>query len=457
MAGPCSPFWASSCGTIFFYEGIRVRYKTSDILPFLCTPAGRLQLKESLYQTCWPVFVPFAVWHRRHVVAKTRVVAVVGSLGKTTTMRAVATALGCAIHEDACRNYKSFVASAIMRIRPGSPHAVIEVGIDGVGLMASYAAVVRPDITVVTSIGSEHRRFLKNIEITRDEKAHMARVLPRSGVAFLNGDDPHARWMAEQTQARVVTFGFAEANDIHASDVVLDWPYGMRFKLRAFGQARQVRIKLNGAHMVYPILAAIGVALNEGFSLDEILKKLEPLEPTPGRLELIPLNNGAFLVCDDFKSSPESIESALEFFSGIPALRKIVVFGDISDRPGSQYEICRQLGERMARIAARAIFVGGNSRSFVIGAARAGLGSSALVDSGKSVLKAIRALHDDLKPGDVVLIKGRFSQRLERVALALTGRSVRCDVGSCFVRAIRCSQCPMLERGWNAKKDDGKV
>jgi UDP-N-acetylmuramoyl-tripeptide--D-alanyl-D-alanine ligase len=429
-----------------------VRYKVSDIFPFLRTPVGRFQLKESLFQICWPVLALFANLYRRHVVAKTRVIAVVGSLGKTTTMRAVATALGCTIHGLASRNFRSFVAAAVLRIRPGSPHAVIEVGINDVGLMAAYAAVVRPDITVVTLVGSEHRRFLKNFEITRDEKAHMVRVLSKSGVAFLNGDDPNVHWMIGQTEARVVTFGFNETNDIYAGDIVLDWPHGMRFKLCAFGEVRQIKIKLFGTHMVYPILAAIGVALNEGFSLEEVLKRLESLGPAKGRSEVIFLKNGVSLVCDDFKSTSESVESAFEFFSKIPAARKIVVFGDISEKPGSQYLLCRQLGARMAHFADRAIFVGGNSRSFFNGAMRAGRKSLSLVDSGKSVLSAIKALKDDLRPGDVVLIKGRFSQRLDRVALALTGRDVRCDISTCVIRAIRCSQCPMLERGWNDKE-----
>jgi hypothetical protein len=74
--------------------------------------------------------------------------------------------------------------------------------------------------------------------------------------------------------------------------------------------------------------------------------------------------------------------------------------------------------------------------------------ASALTDAGYSVLDAVEALRDDLGPGDVVLIKGRDTQRLDRVALALAGRNVGCTIPVCGLKHTRCDQCPMLESGW---------
>ena len=126
--------------------------------------------------------------------------------------------------------------------------------------------------------------------------------------------------------------------------------------------------------------------------------------------------------------------------------RRIVVLGEISEPPGSQGPIYRRIGERLAGMATRVVVVGGNFQRYVSGAVAAGLPRTAFIDAGRSVRSAWEAVQADLVAGDVVLIKGRDTQRLDRVALALQGRSVRCEIEFCDVRGCRCATCPMLEK-----------
>lgn len=400
------------------------------------------------YYYAWPLLRRAATFYRRTLVRKPRVVTVVGSFGKTTTARAVIAALGGEVPADTHPNAWNFLAHAILRIRPYHRHRVIEVGIDGRGQMEAYARMIRPDVTVVTCIGSEHNRSLGTLAVTRAEKSEMVRSLSASGTAVLNGDDPNIRWMKKRTRARVITFGFDPMNDVRASDVIVHWPRGTRFKLHTDGRTRNLQIRLIGGHMVYPILAAVAVALSEGFELSQALPALEALSPTPGRLEPIRLRSGAYLLRDDYKSSLETIEIALDVLSQIPAGRRIVVLGEVSEPPGSQGPIYRHIGKRIAKIASRAIFLGGNFQRYAAGATRGGLPRDALFNAHRSVLKAIEELRHDLGPGDVVLIKGRDTQRLDRIPLALMGRKVRCDISFCKATLLRCGGCPMLERGW---------
>jgi UDP-N-acetylmuramoyl-tripeptide--D-alanyl-D-alanine ligase len=294
---------------------------------------------------------------------------------------------------------------------------------------------------------------LGNLGNTRDEKVKILTGLTPKGVAVLNGDDSNVRWMATQTQARIITFGTEEMNEVRASDITLDWPKGTRFRVHVNGETRNMTIKLLGHHMVYPVLAAIAVALAEGFTLDHIIPSLESLSPTPGRLELIGLPNGAFILRDDFKSSLETVDAAFEVLSEIPAMRRIVVLGEISEPPGSQGPIYRDFGERIAKMASRAIIIGGNFQRYAAGARRGGLPSSSLVNIGRSVRKAVEVLQEDLGPGDVVLIKGRDTQRLDRITLSLMGRTVRCNLSFCNTRVARCEHCPMLEIGWKGRNE----
>ena len=417
----------------------------------LQTPLKRRERLMRGFSQMWPVLSRLANLYRRTVVRRTRIVAVVGSFGKSTTTNAVATALGRIPHPGTQRSSSSFLARGLLRIRPRQRHAVLEVGITRPKEMASYAHMVRPDITVVTSIGSEHNTSLGTLEMTREEKAEMVRIVSPSGLVVLNGDDPNVRWMRGQTQAQVVTFGFEETNDVWASDVSLeDWPSGTRFTLHTDGKTRDLRIRLIGRPMVYPILAAVAVALAEGFTLDQIQPGLEALAPIPGRLEPVRLPSGAIILRDDFKSPLETVEAALDVLAEIPAKRRIVVLGRVTESQGKQGPTYRHLGARVGSIASRAIFICGDKINYACsaGATAAGMPHSAIVKAGSNMFKALEALQGDLGPGDVVLIKGSPFLRLDRITFMLAGRNVRCRIHTCTTKVASCYHCPMLERGW---------
>lgn len=409
----------------------------------LLSRMGRRRLRKGLQFLLWPVTTRLAVLYRLTLARRVRITAVVGSLGKTTTAQALCAALGLSARQKLGGNSLGGVPRAILRLRPWDARTVVEAGIDGRGQMAPLAKTVRPQVVVVTTIASEHNRSLETLETTRDEKAYMVRALPPSGVAVLNGDDPNVLWMASQTRAKIVTLGFGESNQVRATHAELDWPRGMRFRLHAAGCEREVMIGLYGRHMIYPALAAVAVALEEGVSLDDALPRLSALVPVSGRMAVKPLASGAALICDDLKSTLETIHAALDLLEEVPAARKIVVLGPISEAPGSAGPLYRALGERISRIAQRAVFVD-CYREYKAGVFAAGMKRDAILDAS-GCLPAVDYLRRELRGGDVVLIKGRDQQKLSRIALALEGRKVGCAVGLCRYRAMRCETCPLLE------------
>ncbi len=429
-----------------------MRYRLKDIPAMLGTPAGRRQISDGVAFRLWPLMSRLARLHRRTSARRTRIVAVVGSFGKSTTTRAVAAALGAPGLKSMTANAWTSIALAVLRIRPWQRHAAIEVGIGGRGQMAQYARLLRPDLTVVTSIGSEHHSSLGTLEVTRAEKAMMLSAMPASGITVLNGDDANVLWMKTCAPGRVVSFGFGAGCDVRAEHVQLDWPHGMRFQLDAFGQRRQAEVRLIGRQMIYPVLAAIAVALVEGVSLDDALARIRPLPPTPGRMEPVGLPNGAMVLRDDYKSTIETIDSALAVLAQIPASRRIVLFGDLSEPQGHERPIYLALGLRAARVASRLVVIGRGFRRYWAGARRGGMPRSAVVDGGRTVHQAAAALQKMLQPGDVLLIKGRRPQKLDRVRMILQGRRVGCDIPFCDIRTMDCEDCPMLERGWGTHR-----
>jgi UDP-N-acetylmuramyl pentapeptide synthase len=429
-----------------------MRFRLRDLPAMLGTPAGRLHVRQGLAYRSWPVLSPVARLYRRTVVRRTRVIAVVGSFGKSTTTRAIATALGIGEHRRTLLNAWYWIALALLRIRPGQNHAVIEVGIARPGQMKPYAHTVGPDVTVVTAVGSEHHRSLGTLEVTRAEKSWMLQVLPASGAAVLNGDDPNVMWMKEKTRARVVTFGFAAECDVRADEVRLDWPRGTRFHLTAFGQERDVAVRLLGRHMVYPILAAIAVSQLEGYALDPTLARLRELAPTPGRMDPVLLPNGVTVLRDDFKSTLETVHTALDVLAEIPAPRRVVLLGSVSEPPGAQRPIYQALGERIAAIASHLVVFNHDFEPVWSGARRGGMPRTSVTVADHTARDAAEALSRLLHPGDVLLIKGRGPEKLDRVRLILEGRRVGCDIRYCSLRTLECEQCPMLERGWEGQR-----
>ncbi|MEY2453590.1 MAG: UDP-N-acetylmuramoyl-tripeptide--D-alanyl-D-alanine ligase [Acidimicrobiaceae bacterium] len=417
-------------------------------MSLLRTRLWRTELRRNWQRVVIPVVTIVARVHRGTIVRNVRVVAVVGSYGKTTTARAIASVLG---GDGRTRH----LALMVLRLRRRDRHAVLEVRIRLPGQMARYARLVRPQIVVVTSIGSEHNKTLRTLEITRDEKADMVRALPPSGIAVLNGDDPNVMWMATQTRATVTTFGFDPSNDVWADDVRIDWPHGTRFVLHAENERRAVEMRLFGRHFVAAVLASVAVAIAEGVNLDSALVQLQRLPPTRNRLELQQLPNGAFVLYDHYKSALETVDAALDVLEEVPARRKIVVLGDVEEPPGRTIEevgaMYDRLGARVAAIATQATFVHidteGPRPTYVASAQAHGLHHPAMVEVN-NVFDALSAMPSDLGDGDVVLVKGSAQQRFHRLALALSGRTVRCALVYCHAH-VECAHCPMLERGWD--------
>jgi UDP-N-acetylmuramyl pentapeptide synthase len=129
-----------------------------------------------------------------------------------------------------------------------------------------------------------------------------------------------------------------------------------------------------------------------------------------------------------------------------------VLLGDVSEPPGRERPIYLALGLRAAQVASRLVVIGRGFRRYWAGARRAGMPRSAIVDGGRTVQQAAAALQKMLQPGDVLLLKGRRPQKLDRIRMILQGRHVRCDISFCDIRTMECEYCPMLERGWGGHR-----
>jgi UDP-N-acetylmuramoyl-tripeptide--D-alanyl-D-alanine ligase len=304
---------------------------------------------------------------------------------------------------------------------------------------------VRPNVVVVTAIARDHWRSFETLEKTRDEKSEMLRILGPEDIAIMNADDENVRWMATQTRARVVWIGERPDCELRVSDIELDWPHGMRFVAHVGGDAFTVATQLMGRHMVFPALAALAVAYVEAVPMADAIKALANLTPTRGRMQIVPISNGAFAIRDDFKASIDPFEAALKAFAEVPSKRRLVVLGEVAEEQG--HHVYRELGSSTGAFVDHAIFVGTskNMRSFRGGATSAGMPAEA-VSHVHNAYEATALLREKIQAGDAVLIKGRWQQALGRVALAMAGNDVKCRADPCPFKRMQCDVCPFLEQ-----------
>ena len=401
------------------------------------------RLRRFALQKRWPLLDPAARLHRATLARRKPVIAVVGSYGKTTTRAAVAAALGL----PAQRFGNAFAGPALelLLTPPNRRPLAIEAGIGRKEQMIRHARALRPDMVVVTSIGGEHARSLGALADIREEKALIFAGMRSGGVAFLNGDDPHVRAMARHVPGRIVTFGFGEDNDVRLLGRRLDWPRGTRLKVALFGERVTVRTRFLGRVAAYPVLAALAVAHLVGRDRGEAVAGLERLKPAPGRLRLVRLPQGSWLLGDEHKGNLETIHAALDVLEEIPA-RRLVAIGEIHEPPGSIGPHYRALGARLAGIASHVVMLG-SRKSFASlrsGARQAGLSPDVFTHAGREWRTALDILTDLLQPGDVLLVKGRNRQRLMRLSLALAGRPVRCGLVDCDLPMPGCHVCRRL-------------
>lgn len=392
-----------------------------------------------------PLFL-LACVYRRVWIPKCRIIVVVGSYGKTTTTRVVANALNCSTPKG---NSQPDLALGILRLGRRTPRAVFEAGISRKRQMWPLAVMLRPDVVVVTSIGSEHQESLGSLAVTRTEKARMVEALPPGGLAVLNGDDSNVLWMASRTSARVIRCGRGPENAIRGAEVSFHYPPRMDLRIVSGEAEWLVSTRLVGHSMVLPVLAGLAVAREEQVPETEILGRIERTEAVERRMEPVPLVHGAWAIVDDRKALPETIAVALRSLADLPARRRWVVMGDIGGIPRdavaeSSYRSC---GADLGHACDRLVLVTADARKrglLTDAATQAGLPAESITAVEGNLSEVVELLRRELRPGDAVLMKGRFHERLVRVALALEGQDVRCWVPRCEPRDLSCRTCPAL-------------
>jgi UDP-N-acetylmuramoyl-tripeptide--D-alanyl-D-alanine ligase len=349
--------------------------------------------------------------HRRAARPKLKVVAVTGSVGKTTTKELVAAVLSrryALLKNEGNLNSEIGLPVVLLELTRKHQRAVLEMGMWASGEIAFLCEIAAPEIGIVTNVGPSHMERLGSIEAIADAKAELVEALPEDGVAILNADDARVAAMSERTRANVLTYGLCEEADVRAEAIETHGLSGVKFTL-VHGDGREaVYSRLPGRAMVHNALAAAATGIVDGLELSEIAAALSEAQ-VPARLASHRGFNGSTLIDDAYNASPASMRAALDLLGEVPG-RKIAVLGDMRELGPAELEGHQEVGRAAAQSADLIFAVGELGRWIGDAAIQAGHDAVRIM-MDKSEVAA--ALLPELQPGDVVLLKASRALALE--------------------------------------------
>ena len=410
------------------------------------------------------VVVSLLTWEARMVLRKyqPKVVAVTGSVGKTSTKDAIFSALSKTHHvRKSLKSFNSEIGVPLTIL--GLPNAwnnplrwlmnlmdgllliafdatypewlVLEVGADRPGDIRSVSQWLRVNVAVITRLPEVpvHVEFFDSAEAVIEEKAQLLHALVPGGTLVLFGDDERTRSLERRLpeldrDITVSTFGFGAECDVRGENAAalreeLDsWPVGMHARVYAKGfgerdEHAQLEIRGSlGVHAFLPALGACAVALAIGQRLDETVDALRTFDPPPGRMRLLHGIKETLIIDDTYNASPAAVSAGLEALSLArkPGCRAIACLGDMLELGRLSVGEHRKVGEFAAKSCDLLITVGFRARDIAQGALDNGLKDDQILQFEDSQ-KAGEELQNLLKAGDVIYAKGSQSIRMERL------------------------------------------
>jgi len=356
-----------------------------------------------------------------------RVIAITGSAGKTTTKDAVAAALGAkfnVLKSLGNLNNGFGLPLQLLRLEPEHEVAVIEMGMNHAGEIATLARIAAPDWGVITNVGTAHiENFAEGQSGIARAKFELVAALPANGVVFLNCDDAYVSQFGRDFPGHAVYFGSGPCANPRFTQVIEDIS-GLRVSYRAGEREGTLTLHLLGAHNASNAMAGLAVALEAGVDLDAAVAALATLTAGDKRGEVMEIN-GATILNDSYNSNPEALRSMICSLAARPARRRILIAGEMLEMGEHGPSLHTACGQAAAEAKLDLVVgVSGNAEHLAAAACMGGVASLFLPNAET----AGQWLAQNLQPGDAVLIKGSRGVHLERAietmkSAIVTGRN----------------------------------
>lgn len=393
---------------------------------------------KSLFKT---LIVDILIFESKLILKKYKpsIIAVTGSVGKTSTKDAIYTVLVGTCHirkSDKSFNSEIGVPLTILGVQNAwndpflwmknilvgleliifkteYPEClVLEIGADHAGDIQKIGKWLKPDIAVITKVSEipVHVEFFKSPEDVLKEKLFLAKALKENGTLIISADDSGLGEGVKEFKQKVLTFGINNLATVSASNIEMNINKGISFNL--ISEGNNVPVTLNGVlgnQQVYPLIAAVAVGIARGIDIKILAESFSKHIAPRGRMNIIAGVNGSYIIDDTYNSSPDAVSEALKALGTVQTTgKKIAILGDMMELGKFSAEEHKKIGDLAINSCNLLVTVGPRAKLMNEGSTH----FDSAIEAGEYV-KGI------IGQGDIVLIKGSQSIRLERATKIL--------------------------------------
>jgi UDP-N-acetylmuramoyl-tripeptide--D-alanyl-D-alanine ligase len=347
------------------------------------------------------------------------IIGLTGSSGKTTTKEMLASITELAkntLKTQGNLNNLIGLPQTIFCLRAEHELAILEMGTNTRGEIKRLTRIARPTIGLITNIGPAHLAGFGSVDVIAQEKGDLFLNMSQSGIAVINLDDEAVKIIAERWNGRRVTFSMSPNADVTVNEIGKNGAKGMHFNLVIEGESQKVEMKILGIHHVYNAMAAAATAWAAGIGRETIKEGLLAFSPVGGRMEMIKLQNGAYVIDDSYNANPASVREALMTLKDLKNHHSGYVFlGDMLELGDAAFEMHRRIGMLLGTIGVNAVFLQGEYSAITAAAARDGGLPGENIFITQDSQEGIAYLKKYLKKGDWVLVKGSRRMKMEMI------------------------------------------
>ena len=346
-----------------------------------------------------------------------RVVAVTGSVGKTTTkemLRSALSAFGATHAAEASYNNHWGVPLTLARMPSAAAFAAVEVGMNNAGEILPLACLAVPHVAVVTTVAGAHIGRLGSLDAIADEKAALLDGLMPGGVAVLPADSPHLSRMAAHAPGPVLTFGESARADVR---LLSTHPAegGSLIRADVGGTDIEFRLAAPGRHMALNATAVLAACRALGLDVQVAAAGLGSFRPAAGRGQQRRIHGGQVVLLDEsYNASAASVRAALSVLRDVPATRRLAVLGDMLEL--GAFADAEHIGLAGDVAAAADLLYGCGPLTRMLFEQVPPSVHGAHATDAEALAPIVAAA---IRPGDAVLVKGSLGSRMRIVVAAL--------------------------------------
>lgn len=350
------------------------------------------------------------------------VIAITGSMGKTTTREFISTLLGQRFQ--ICQSPSNFnneigVPLSLLQLNEEDDLAVLELGMNHSGEIRLLGNISSPDFVLLTNIAAVHLEFFPDLDAIATAKGEILENLTQKEPLFFNADDHRVSQLASSYTGPKISFGLHKNADIKISNYQIENPEKMNFQINSDQVNIQATVPFIGEHLLYNIAAAVAVATNFNLSQNELLQGITHLKipNMRGQIRRIGKPGNQLTLWDDcYNSNPESLRVILKTINHLKDFqRKILALGEMLELgptgPDFHYQVGKQIAQSSVDLL---VTVGKGGLEIDRGAQESGF-SSKKIEHFKTAEQATDFLIDQIVSGDFLLVKGSRRVAMDQI------------------------------------------